>query len=564
MKLVRIAYTSLILPFISLWGAMVDLQQVQQHLQQAATFQQAQLLTPATLSNLQIEVDTSDSRRIQIYVPRQHECAGPGEDQLYLTASSCGYHALYNGMKLALAQIYPLQRQQFLTELMSKNAILQTFGTLQSQWRSFIMRKRLDSSLRDVVRDLCLEAFKVEGEIAQPGPNYQGTIFSSTRQSMRIRRALEEPTATVAEFALIYNRLRDTSTKLLHGARPEATGFRLIVNTDTFLTALEQTIDEHLRGVLDNNRVEYEALLRRIGEDRQHFSNAFFRPIIIDLLAQYDQKIYQRNVKIFENTVALPYGKWLLGEEIPALMDFEQQRQSPLHNVNGLRLCTYNDTANIGFQELVADMARPNQDVMAIIAVYIGDTSVSSQFEKFVRSIFGPIMSPEPDTLHQTTQRLTKEKTNGHWITLLVSRINGQTTFLITDSSGSCRFNEKQINEIIEILDGRRPLANGNLLSRVSSTVNTRPSTPIHSPRITRHPSNPLLVERTTINPAPLSPLLVAQNQGISSGTKVFLVGMFAVGAYFGYKWWTRPERDERSNQGNTLTATTTVNSNIL
>ncbi len=159
-------------------------------------------------------------------------------------------------------------------------------------------------------------------------------------------------------------------------------------------------------------------------------------------------------------------GDWLEGVEILQLIDKEQhsEERSTILRDAGFIITTYGDmlgdmefthakqkSLNAGpgartdlndyltpeFIKLRDDMRDPRkQAVIGVVLVYVSQAGAgSSQSDDMVS--------------------LNEANTNGHWFTLVVCRLGGQTQYLLADSGANHkRLRDKKVNEIIRHFEG--------------------------------------------------------------------------------------------------------------
>ncbi len=157
---------------------------------------------------------------------------------------------------------------------------------------------------------------------------------------------------------------------------------------------------------------------------------------------------------------------WLEAEEILHLFEREKSPESLsdiLRNNKDLFIATYGDTAgnvkitpeklqswNAGpgertdedsfllaeFKALRHEIRNTQEDIIGVVVVYVSHSGTESSQSEDMAS-------------------LNEANTNGHWFTLVVCRLNGQTQYLLTDSAGNQdRLRDEKVNEIIRHFEG--------------------------------------------------------------------------------------------------------------
>ena len=484
----------------------------------------SRLFGPQQVARCAKAIDQQDPRRIQVWSSDQFQL---GEED----NASCGYHALRNGILLAKATIFPALFDQCCADLYSTHHIKALFGTAQSTWRSLIIQERMGAHAKSHCQSVLTSILC--GRESVPDWN--------KAESDRVR-------------ACIPNVARTISHSGSQGGRNHRFSFSREQLSATFFAELQAI---YLRGSQGNSAPPplhtQEKMNLYLGETAFDFA---FDPNQIDT------------------------GQWVSGDEFKQLIDHEK-KAGMLRNLAPLIVTTYGDTVGDeelsdavrasldagpgdrieqddhlmeGFRALKKEMRTTPHDVVGVVLVYVKPLKRHWLVQKIAR-FWDYLTGVPPLDAHS---QLNAENTNGHWITLVVSRLKGDTRYLLADSAAnhSC-LRDRKINEIIEHLEGKKPqpVADTQETAAASTASLVKPITykvATVSPALT---SRPLLRSHPTgiVDSAPQQ--TTSAQIGMPLTTKLAYTAFAGLSLYAGYKLYKRHVAQRTDRNTNSQTA---------
>ncbi len=509
--------------FISVMLALHNVQSNAQHA--LIDYSSSRLYGVQQIAGCVKQVDIRDPRRLQVWSINQFEAQGG-------SGASCGYHALRNGILLAKSVIFADRFQQYSSDLYSYQQVDALFGP-KGRWRSFIMLKRVAQE----AKKYCDDAL---------------TGILQTKQDM--------PLWNQSESNVLRARVPDVAGQIAQARSVCDGGYHFAVDNDQLLRIFFQKIAPFTQpladGQLHRDASAYNAV------NNQAVLSRYFKDATLNFIVPTDG------------------GDWIKMEEFPPIIDAERA-QGMMNEVPGLIITNYG--ANIGgvqlgadilaqlnagpgshsdldefalderFRELKREMTTTQHDVVGVVLVYVhGAAKKVNWVVQKINSWWGWLVgAPQADAYTQ----MNAENTNGHWFTLVVARLQGQTQYLIADSAANySRLQDSKVNEIIAHLEGRRPQPTAVVRDSSSSSTAAifKPDAlkvAAVSPALA---SRPLTAGNPVVGGSGSSQVQAPAATGMSLTAKLGYTALIGVTAYAG--WTVYKKYTAQQNQRNTAT----------
>ena len=396
----------------------------------------AQQLTLSDLGSRLVAQDSVDPRRIQIRSLDQS--SSRDMEGIEGSSSSCGYLALYNGILCASALMLPTSKGTHLSNLSSTIYAASLFGSYRSPWRMTIMQERFKGTARELFQKQVLQLLACPAEASKEDYEYLKCV------------------------------IRSLDPREVHHPEVWEDGFRYHANKDAVYVALYDRMATIVRDGTSATKVRKQ--LTRSDLDK------YFKDLVVDFTISFDGNSYST----FTPDVSLKkvdgeqYGRWVRTTEMPHFIKFVKE-SNLLHNAPSLIIDTYGEDrtdngehayATEGLTKLYTHMRSTKTDCMGIILMYVSPSHFkkSSLYQSPLRSLCSWLGSWfSSASVESTTYKSDFEAQGthdyGHWISLVVSRLNGSVNYYICDSlSNINRLRDPHVNEIIDILDGKKEL----------------------------------------------------------------------------------------------------------
>lgn len=383
-----------------------------------------QHLSSVTLGSKLIAQDSQDKRRFQI---RSLDQTSSGQIEGIEGASSgCGYFALYNGNLCASALMFP-ERSSDLADISSTKHAQSLFGNLKSPWRLTIMQERFKPTARKIFQQQVLEFLHCPAE------------------------------ANKEDFEYLTCVIKSLDARVIHHPEIWEDSFRYHARKDTVYSALWDRMATISRE--GSSATKVRKLLNRDELD------IFFKNVSVDFSISFDGVCSDSQ---FPHTIDVEqHGRWVRTTEMPALID-------SLHEQNFI-LTTYGEAltndqehavTSEQFIKLYSTMRKSKDNCVGVVLVYIspGHSKMRSLQSSTLGSLFSWFGSwfsgvKKDSSFKSDFETCQGSSDYGHWISLVVSRINGIVHYYVFDSLANAnRLRDPIINEIIDIFDGKKPL----------------------------------------------------------------------------------------------------------
>ena len=379
----------------------------------------SQQLDKRTLGSMVLKQDSADSRILQIKVVPQ-SAQGLTGLAATLQGSSCGYHAMKNGLLFSLALLEGSERDQYLQSLRSADYAHFLFGDVQAPWRQFIIQQRFKPIARKVYHRQVKKALK--------------NCFKEDDQLLR---------RCINDLDLVDPVVSQK-------------GFCYSADKAVVCSQLSQRMEKMI-----SQGSKYSVALRRL----HGRLNECFSDIAITFTIAFDGRCYEPYAltKTLAQFSGESYGRWVNSGEIIALVD--HQRAEGLLQVHPrLLVATYGDDlggeAEHAFtseklSQLYALVTETDDDIVGTVLVYLGGNKTDKSFVVKLRSWAGGFFgSFSGDAL-----QLQARQDFSHWIALVVSRIKGDMRYYVLDSlNGTGALSRSRIRDLIDIFDGKKEL----------------------------------------------------------------------------------------------------------
>lgn len=474
----------------------------------------ARLLNTFRLGDCVKEIDPQDSRRIQVWSINQfHERGGGG--------ASCGYHALRNGILLAKAVLHPAQSEQYFSDYYSHEHVSALFGYSQSPWRSLISDRRATTGgvWSECVKNLSLIDGSLDG--------WKREEWEIVRQCKSdVARMLTTQKGIVTEDGQRYSYsfsqdqvMRAFSQELVRKAIPERADGQLHALVSTPEKIRQYVSPQPVNFTVSVDRGDWidKTEMPRLVEHEKAFGMLFGAPELI--VATYGGTI--GSVELTDTLLATLNEK----EGAPTTRDSFLTEE---------------------FCALKKAMSTTQNDILGIVLVYTNYSDSSSnqvssliaQVQQKIANIANSFWNSFWGGKTQTDQeKMNAEQTDGHWFTLVVARLRGQTQYLIANSGAnySC-LRDSKVNEIIRHFEGRDRVSSSTTQEMTSASTaalyNTATSkVALMSPALLSKPvavSIPAHLRLSISQPTPAA-------AGITMTTKLGYTVLAGITLYTGY-----------------------------
>lgn len=398
-------------------------------------YDKASQLTKQDLGSLFLAQDAQDSRRIQI---KSVDQGATGSD-VELRGSSCGYHALRNGILCADALINKDGTRASLKKISSQGHANELFGTKQAPWRLIIGKMRNEATAKRVCRERIFNTLTLKKE----GPD--------------------------REFDLLMRCAGDIHLPIL--ARPAIweDGYHYPISRRDVHKAL---IDRS-EVIAQHGKSDVQGAAKAL-KNRSILDSYFQGDLSMEFVIDFEGQCYfaESPDLIIAQVPGIKYGNWVQSDEMPTLID-TQRSEGLLETEPSLLVATYGEDqggvdqhafASEKFMQLYALIRETKDDCVGVVLTYLpGCSSKGSHEGSWIgraASWFGSWFSAvKRGTFAQDAQAIQSVEDNGHWVTLVVSRIKGTVFYYILDSLGNGKkLRNSRINEIIDIFDGKKSL----------------------------------------------------------------------------------------------------------
>ncbi len=419
----------------------------------AVDYTHAAQLTKEDLGGLFVAQDAHDNRRIQIKSVAQ---SSTGDEEL--RGASCGYHAFRNGTLSAFALINKGEAQGALKELASQNHAHNLFGTKSSPWRIEVGRVRNEPTARKVFRE---------------------TVYNS----------LTFPDDDVLqEYNFLIRCAREITVPAL--ARPAVweDGFHYsVTKKEVYASLIERLNKLALQGGQEQKQMSKALINNRTLLDK-YFNDDFSIDFTIDFEGVCTRADAPK--KLLARVAGDKYGNWLQTDEMPTLVN-AQRDSGILEKEPTLFVATYGEDlggdehhafASEKFTQLYALIRETKNDCVGVVLVYLSGGSPSKggkpSIVRKMFSWFGSWFASKQNSFAQDAQEIQSVHDSGHWISLVVSRIKGDIRYYVHDSLGNAnRLRNSRVNEIIDVLDGKKSLPGYSWTARQVSKQSTGKAT---------------------------------------------------------------------------------------
>ncbi len=386
----------------------------------------ASQLSKGDIGELFLAQDSKDSRRIQIKSVNQMVVG----DDTELRGASCGYHAFRNGALTAQGLINKDGKRAVLKSLSSQSHANELFGTKLAPWRLEIGKIRNESTARRVGREMIFSSLALSKEGADADFDLfmecTGSITLPTFEHPEIWEDGFHYKATKKE---IYAAIIERCNKLaVQGNR------QLKDKVKTFTN--RATLDAYFKGDLKIDfKIDFEGRCYRMDSPDT-------------VIARVSQ---EKN------------GSWVQTDEMQKLVK-AQRGNGILANEPTLLVATYGEyhggcnehaVASEELVQLYSLIRKTKQDCIGVVLVYLPGGSRSTRpTNTFIGRMYSYVGS-----FFEHAKKIQSGQDNGHWITLVVSRVKGNVRYYVLDSLGnSNRLRSERINEIIDAFDGKKNL----------------------------------------------------------------------------------------------------------
>jgi len=396
-------------------------------------YNRATQLTKADLGSLLLIQDSQDPRRIQVRSVCQSSTGRDPE----LRGASCGYHSLRNGILCARALVNQNgQRELLLDTLASTHLASKLFGTKKAPWRLEIGSMRNEATIRKIVQE------------------YASSVMVPKKEGSK------------KEFDLLLNCVGTLHLPVFSKPVIWEDGYHYAVSRhDMFKSIISRA----------------QVIARDKGKDVQRIAKAlknssleayFPCDIAWEFVIDFEGRCYEKQDPT--NLLALVShdlaSNWVQSDEI-LLLSRAQQDHGLLEDEKSLFVATYGENhggvdqhafATETFMQLYSIIRSTKLDCVGVVLVYISGSSTCvngysylNKMSAWVGSLFNKNASS--DFAHDA-QSIQSCHDNGHWVTLVVSRIKGALSYYVLDSINVPMVRHERINEVIDILDGRKCL----------------------------------------------------------------------------------------------------------
>ena len=370
------------------------------------------------LGSLLLQKNSSDARVMQIKVAPQMS-QGLFSLAATLEGSSCGYHAVKNGILFSLALLEGPAKDTYLPLLKSDEYARVLFGKPQAPFRLFVMQQRFKRIASTIYHKQIEMALK-------------HSVNQDNQVLLRCIHDLDVVDPTVAEQEFSYS-----------------------ADTAIVCSQLKQRMEK----MIAQGSSHSEALKRLLGKLKEYFNHqkiqftitfdgrcsTFTRPL--GSIVEGSMNPWQGVVKKI-NDLHL-YGRWATSAEIMDMVDY-QRSEGLLQEHPRLLVAVgeYGAFANDKLSALYALLTETDDDLIGTVLVYLGS---SEKLEKVVKKY--------TKTFAEEAQQLQQSQDYGHWISLVVSRIKGDKRYYVLDSlNSSGALSHHKIRELIDIFDGKKQL----------------------------------------------------------------------------------------------------------
>ena len=360
-------------------------------------------------------IDAQDPRRMLISVAPQCFSGYTGLVAM-LQGSSCGYHASKNGILCAQALINRSDRDQYIASLQSTEYAHFLFGTPEASWRQHILKQRFKTVARVVHRAIIHKALKADNQLLRACINGL------------------EPVEPVFEQGRLHYR----------------------ADQDVVCRQIRQRID---RMISQGSTYSPENLQLH----REQLAD-FFEPFVVDFTATLEGKFYDVHGTLLGVAQGDSYGRWAGSDEIMALVN-HQRKTGLLQTQRRLLVADYgadlggfieHSYASQELSQLYALVTETNDDVVGVVLVYLGGKEPESQS---VLQKISTWFASWGDSFSSHASQLQASQDHGHWIALVVSRLQGNMNYYVLDSMNNTSLLRcSRINELIAYFDGEKEL----------------------------------------------------------------------------------------------------------
>ena len=382
----------------------------------SAAYLGAKQLDKDSLGSLVLRQNSIDPRIMQIKVVPQGAQGLTGLAAT-LQGSSCGYHAMKNGILFSQALLESSEKAHYLASLQSLDYTHFLFGGPQAPWRQFIMQQRFRTVARKIYRE------QIEKSLKQCSLEDR-QLLSRCIHDLEVVDPVVSPAGFTysADNAIVYSQLTQRMEKMMRQGSKHSIALKRLV----------------------------EKLADYFGSLAIHFTIA------------YDGRCYDSN-KTLSHVVGDAYGCWVSPAEIAAMVNY-QRDEGLLQTHPDLLVATYGEVfggaaehASVSekLSQLYTLVTETDDDVVGVVLVYLGGTanvlSLRDKITVWAKNLLG--------SFYSEAQQLQKNQDYGHWVSLVVSRIKGDMRYYLLDSLNSTRaLSRSRIRDLIAIFDGKKEL----------------------------------------------------------------------------------------------------------
>jgi hypothetical protein len=210
-------------------------------------------------------------------------------------------------------------------------------------------------------------------------------------------------------------------------------------------------------------------------DEKGTLDSYFTKDLTLDFMIDFEGNCY-RVTSPFKIQAKVSHdidGNWVQSDEMAFLIDSQRSNEGVLAKEPTLLVATYGEDlggieqhafASEKFMQLYALLRETKHDCVGVVLVYLpGGYSVRSYSSSAAQKVYSWIeswlSSDQSNTnFSEDAQGLQMGQDNGHWISLVVSRIKGDLRYYILDSCNVNRLRNVRINQIIDMFDGVKDL----------------------------------------------------------------------------------------------------------
>ncbi len=372
-----------------------------------------------------------ECNRLQLKVANQFKMTG--------SAADCGYHSVANGFAISqlLLSESNEERLNLFQRLRDRNMKQKLFANIDSPWKQWIAAKRADGMASKQIQAYLKKSLRISGNPA----------FDKLDQKSKDQ---------------LLNGITNVGSKY-----PRHIRIQTCTNCFTYKISSPHILSyfkKQLEDLCEDIRIEMA-----LEEKEEHRINKKEKANICEILAQtldsyFDFTDEEISIQISENA-------WLTPEEVVALAEAEEPRLPANFKVrNSDSIITYTFSPGDNYQEN-GEFAHLRKKLMvsgnhlAIVLLYEpGSSAPSTTSEACEGGILNRIYSyfRPKSSIAQTEAEIyaagVQNNTNGHWITLVVNKVDKDIEFILANSgSNASRIYDRRVNELIRFLEGDKP-----------------------------------------------------------------------------------------------------------